>query len=34
VHRDSLAALADSVRVLRARIQELIRRDTTAGGRP
>jgi len=32
--RDSLAALADSVRVLRARVQELMRRDSTAGGRP
>jgi rod shape-determining protein MreC len=32
--RDSLAALTDSVRALRARVQELMGRDTAAGGRP
>jgi rod shape-determining protein MreC len=31
---DSLAALTDSVRALRARVQELMGRDTAAGGRP
>lgn len=32
--RDSLAALKDTVRILRARLRELTRRDTTPGGRP